>query len=52
MYFSGDVFQGNWKDNVIFGDDCFFMYKNGDYFQGGYRGGLRSGFGKYQFASG
>ena len=52
MYFSGDVFHGNWEDNIIYGKNCFMMYRNGDIFQGGYRGGIRCGFGKYQFLNG
>lgn len=28
------------------------MYKNGDTFQGGYKAGIRSGFGKYKFTNG
>ncbi len=28
------------------------MYKNEDIFQGGYKAGIRSGFGKYKFADG
>lgn len=52
MYFSGDVFHGKWEDNMLQGENCFMMYRNGDYFQGNYRAGMRAGYGKYQFASG
>ena len=52
IYYNGDVFKGNWENDVIMGEKCFMAYRNGDSFQGSYKGGVRVGMGKYVFNNG
>ena len=52
IYYNGDVFRGNWEEDTILGDSCFMAYKNGDTYQGSFKGGVKVGQGKYIFHTG
>jgi hypothetical protein len=35
IYYNGDIFKGNWKNNIVYGKGTL-TYKNGDNFIGFY----------------
>ena len=52
IFNNGDVYIGNWKNDLMCDDDAIYIFKNGNEYRGGFNSNQNFQFDKYGYFEG